>query len=310
MESGLLENMDFTRACETLTLIPSGPWTDESKDVNHCAHGARFRLDEDISPLFPYINAVADRARYNDKPVFIRFVFEKRLCVLSCREGAFAPVENRTEAFIFLTKLLKFLTEISSRRLSIIPNHKKFSPSSALDIYRLLPGSNCRECGHGSCMAFAAALSRQQTSIYNCPHLTRPMEEKATFPVYDRHGNIVKTVSIDVDSDLLQQQISVNETKIQELLSRLSSLEPRQNADLDAANSALPAPLTARELEVLRLIALGATNREISIDLQISPHTVKSHVIHIFNKIGVNRRPQASAWGALHGLFQQEEGNT
>jgi len=58
-----------------------------------------------------------------------------------------------------------------------------------------------------------------------------------------------------------------------------------------------------REIEVLRLIGHGATNKEISADLQISQHTVKSHVIHIFDKIGVNDRAQVSAWGARHGLL-------
>jgi DNA-binding CsgD family transcriptional regulator len=83
----------------------------------------------------------------------------------------------------------------------------------------------------------------------------------------------------------------------------LVSFENNRIANFEAANSALAAPLTKREIEVLRLIGHGATNKEISADLQISQHTVKSHVIHIFDKIGVNDRAQASAWGARHGLL-------
>jgi DNA-binding NarL/FixJ family response regulator len=60
-----------------------------------------------------------------------------------------------------------------------------------------------------------------------------------------------------------------------------------------------PAPLTGRELEVLRLVAQGATNAEI---LEISPHAVKSHVIHIFNKLGVSDRTQAAVWAARNAL--------
>ena len=51
-------------------------------------------------------------------------------------------------------------------------------------------------------------------------------------------------------------------------------------------------------------MAEGFTNNEISELLSISPHTVKSHVLHIFNKIGVNDRTLASVWAARHGVVQ------
>jgi len=297
-----LEKTDFTRPYDTLALFTSGP-ADHSKEITCGSYSARFQMEEDVSPLFPYINAVADHARFYERPVYIQFVFEKRLCALYSREGAFTPIGGMAEALNFLSNIFDFIVDIYRKSPGIIPNHKKFKPSSALDIYRLLPGSNCRACGYTTCMAFAAALSRQYTSIFNCPHLNRPMEEKATFPVYDRHGNVVETVSFDIDSDFLHQQINSDKEQIKDLQSRLQSLEKERIASFDTANSALPAPLTQREIEVLRLIAHGATNNEISMHLQISQHTVKSHVIHIFNKIGVNDRSQASAWGGLHGLL-------
>ena len=53
-------------------------------------------------------------------------------------------------------------------------------------------------------------------------------------------------------------------------------------------------PLTGRESQVLRLIAGGLSNIEIAEVLSLSPHTVKSHVIHIFNKLGANDRTEAA----------------
>jgi DNA-binding NarL/FixJ family response regulator len=53
--------------------------------------------------------------------------------------------------------------------------------------------------------------------------------------------------------------------------------------------------LSPREIQVLRLIKEGASNPEISAALNISPHTVKSHVVHIFNKLNENDRTQAAA---------------
>jgi LuxR family maltose regulon positive regulatory protein len=67
--------------------------------------------------------------------------------------------------------------------------------------------------------------------------------------------------------------------------------------------SSLPEPLSDRELEVLHLIAEGASNRDISERLVIANQTVKRHVSNIFNKLGVSSRTQAVAAGRDLGLI-------
>ncbi|WP_433418637.1 response regulator [Microtetraspora malaysiensis] len=67
-------------------------------------------------------------------------------------------------------------------------------------------------------------------------------------------------------------------------------------------------PLSARELEVLRLIAEGATNREAAARLFISEATVKSHVLHIYTKLGVNDRAAAVAVAFRRGLLTLDNG--
>jgi DNA-binding CsgD family transcriptional regulator len=69
-----------------------------------------------------------------------------------------------------------------------------------------------------------------------------------------------------------------------------------------AAAAAWPAGLTGREVEVLRLIAAGCSNRAIAETLFISPNTVLHHVSSIFAKIGVANRAQAAAYATRHGL--------
>jgi DNA-binding CsgD family transcriptional regulator len=63
-----------------------------------------------------------------------------------------------------------------------------------------------------------------------------------------------------------------------------------------------PAGLSGREVEVLRLIATGHSNRAIAQALYISPNTVLRHVSNIFTKTGVANRAEAAAYATRHGL--------
>jgi len=64
-----------------------------------------------------------------------------------------------------------------------------------------------------------------------------------------------------------------------------------------------PSGLTSRELEVLRLAARGLSNKEIARSLLISSKTTGTHVEHIYTKIGVSNRAQASLFAMKHGLM-------
>jgi len=60
--------------------------------------------------------------------------------------------------------------------------------------------------------------------------------------------------------------------------------------------------LTERERAILRYVASGMSNKEIGLALSISPHTVKAHLRHILDKLGLRSRTQAAAWAERHGL--------
>jgi DNA-binding NarL/FixJ family response regulator len=61
-------------------------------------------------------------------------------------------------------------------------------------------------------------------------------------------------------------------------------------------------PLTPRETQVLRLIAMGLSNREIADALEISVETVKEHVQNLLRKLALGDRTQAAVWALRHGL--------
>ena len=84
------------------------------------------------------------------------------------------------------------------------------------------------------------------------------------------------------------------------VLASFRAATPRADAASDVEE------LTERENEVLRLMAVGATNTEIAEDLDVGEATVKTHVGNIFSKLAVRDRVGAIIWAYDHGLVQPD----
>jgi DNA-binding NarL/FixJ family response regulator len=82
-----------------------------------------------------------------------------------------------------------------------------------------------------------------------------------------------------------------------------ASRDPEHLAAPTAAGDADPvAGLTAREIEVVRLVAAGRTNREVADELVISDKTVARHLHNVFTKLDLPNRSAATAWAYEHEL--------
>jgi DNA-binding NarL/FixJ family response regulator len=101
-------------------------------------------------------------------------------------------------------------------------------------------------------------------------------------------------------SQILRGESMLTEALAAQMLRRLSKRPATQQPPL-------PNPLTPRELEVLRLVAQGKTNRAISEQLVITAGTVKLHVEHIIAKLGVSDRTQAAVRAIQLGLLRGQE---
>lgn len=82
-------------------------------------------------------------------------------------------------------------------------------------------------------------------------------------------------------------------------LQRLSARETPYNGE----NTDMVQSLTGRETEILQLLALGLTNKQIALRLKISTHTVKFHVSSIFGKLGTTNRTETVKFGLKIGLI-------
>jgi DNA-binding NarL/FixJ family response regulator len=87
----------------------------------------------------------------------------------------------------------------------------------------------------------------------------------------------------------------------------LRSMADRGRADLPSRPEPLAEPLTARETEILQLLAQGRTNPQIARELVVSPGTVKNHVRHIIAKLEVSDRTQAAVRAIELGLLTSRQ---
>lgn len=239
--------------------------------------GARFDYATDLRPLFPLIKANLAKAELYDRPERVQFLLDGVHCTLYAREVVAAPFLEPAAVPRFIDRLTATLNGLYCRRHSLGRSDCKTTMLPVYEIYRLLPGTNCTACGQPSCLAFAAALSRGRSYPDRCPGFRQPIAHHAVYPVHDRHGNLISTLEMELAAEAPE------------------SRPPQTPDDRPPATF-----LTKREVEVLRLLAQGASNPEIAALLAISPHTVKSHVNHLFDKLGVHDRTQAAVWAHTH----------
>jgi DNA-binding NarL/FixJ family response regulator len=126
---------------------------------------------------------------------------------------------------------------------------------------------------------------------------------------YDSNADILRAIEAGATGYLLK------DTPRDQLFSAIRAVAQGKSALAPAVASRLlrhmHAPveeaLSAREIEVLALVARGASNKEIGRSLYISEGTVKSHLIHIFSKLGVADRTAAVTVALERGLLRLEQ---
>ena len=146
-----------------------------------------------------------------------------------------------------------------------------------------------------------------------------PRNRAAQRPAFERcHGRSTSQVVVLVvsrGSDLVPQPY-----RRTRLLSRISerielaALKPAEATRTSLSHQALPVALpdpelfagqlSRREVEVVRLVMTGMTNREIANKLFIAERTAEGHVERIRNKLGVRSRTEVAIWATRHGLGQ------
>ncbi len=126
------------------------------------------RCMNDLSPVMPYLNAVMSRAAYQGSAHILRFRFEGHPVTLQPHEIAVGGFADGDEAVAMLTRVQQLINETWDRRQEITPSTLERRRLQALEVYKLLPRTNCGACGETTCFVFANKLAAGKVGIDLC----------------------------------------------------------------------------------------------------------------------------------------------
>jgi ArsR family metal-binding transcriptional regulator len=125
----------------------------------------------DVSELLPYLNAVLGRPIYNPASPALTVNREGRIITIYARTVFMAKILNEADARAQADWVRDALNDVHARRDQITPVHDRRQRLTELEIYKLLPGTNCKRCGKLTCLAFAVELAAGRAGILSCAPL-------------------------------------------------------------------------------------------------------------------------------------------
>src|SRR5512139_2785667 len=128
-------------------------------------------ISGEIHEVFPYLNAVLKGCIYNHPALTLTIKKDGKLFTLHAHHITLAKIEDEKEAEEILGWLRDLINETCEKRERIEPNYSMAAELKALDIFKLLPGTNCKRCGEPTCLAFAVKLAGRDAEIKKCDPL-------------------------------------------------------------------------------------------------------------------------------------------
>lgn len=129
------------------------------------------RLSVDIKEALPYLNATLKNGYYlPDVPAFSWRKDDHKIGFWSDRIAA-DNLPSRERAKEVIDELVKLVNDTWERRSEIVPDNTHHENLQPLELYKLLPKTNCKVCGEASCFNFALKLAAGQQELQKCEPL-------------------------------------------------------------------------------------------------------------------------------------------
>jgi len=128
-------------------------------------------LEEDIGDALPYLNAELGGFSYTKDPPSVTFKSQGKLITIHGRKIAINALKDEEEAKKIIEWLKREINMVWEKRAEIEPSYESASRPSIMEILKLLPKTNCKECCQLTCMVFASMVAEGAKGPEDCPPL-------------------------------------------------------------------------------------------------------------------------------------------
>jgi ArsR family metal-binding transcriptional regulator len=129
-------------------------------------------LNEDVSAVLPFINATLGGYAFAKDPPSVSFRMHGKLLTVHARQIWVNALKDEEEGENILQWMMKEINEAWKNRETIEPQYEDRPKPTMVEILKLLPKTNCKECGLPTCMVFATRAMDGLKDADSCPPLT------------------------------------------------------------------------------------------------------------------------------------------
>lgn len=138
----------------------------DAKGVHCFAH-----LDQDVSCAIPYLNSVLGGFEYLSDPPAVTFRSQGKLMTVHGKKIAVNALKDEAEARKIVEWLKNEINAAWEQKDKIEPCYTGMPRPGIIEILKLLPKTNCRECGQPTCMVFATKIAEGSKGPEDCPQI-------------------------------------------------------------------------------------------------------------------------------------------
>jgi ArsR family metal-binding transcriptional regulator len=142
-------------------------------------------LAVDISEVLPYLNATLRGAVYHRSASALTWKKSGHVIAFHASQIATSNVEDYEAAAAEIDSLIVLVNRTWEKRGEITPDYEAHQRAPLMPVYRLLPQTNCKQCGEPTCYSFAIKLVALQKKLTDCPPLYEPLRAERLAALQD-----------------------------------------------------------------------------------------------------------------------------